>query len=242
MLRNIKSSALFAGLLGSALLLGGCDKIPGLGRLNPEAQTPASAPGSAVAPLAGVPSSPPPAESVAAIQSPPSMPTAPPVVAPTGNAVSPARSEPSLEVRSHVKQAFTYISMAKNARDATIREESIDNALKEFSLAIQKDPAYAEAYSSRAVAYMQLKKFNKADEDLRRAKELSPNSASVRYNYASLHSLNGNVDLALDEIDSALAMGFSDYDALRRDSDLDNLRKHPEFRKILEKHKVFITR
>ena len=31
-------------------------------------------------------------------------------------------------------------------------------------------------------------------------------------------------------------------DALRRDPDLDNLRKHPEFRKILEKHKVFIVK
>ena len=140
-----------------------------------------------------------------------------------------------------IKQAFSYVSMAKNAHGAN-REENIDNALKEFSLAIQKDPQYAEAYSSRAVAYMQQQKFNKAEEDLRKAKELSPDSPSVRYNLASLHSLKGNVDLALDEIDAALAKGFTDYDALRRDPDLDNLRKHPEFRKILEKHKVFIVK
>jgi tetratricopeptide (TPR) repeat protein len=87
---------------------------------------------------------------------------------------------------------------------------------------------------------MQQKKFNKAEEDLRRAKELAPKSASVSYNYACLHSLKGNVDLALDEIDSALNNGFSDYDALRLDPDLTNVRKHPDFRKILEKHKVFI--
>ena len=48
--------------------------------------------------------------------------------------------------------------------------------------------------------------------------------------------------LALDEIDAALAKGFSDYDALRRDPDLENLRRSPEFRKVLEKHKVFIVR
>jgi Flp pilus assembly protein TadD len=153
-----------------------------------------------------------------------------------------AKHEPSLEVRAHSTQAFSYISMAKNARDATVRAENIDNALREFSMAIQKDPKYAEAYSSRAVTYMQLKKFNKAEDDLRKAKELAPDSASVRYNYASLHSLNGNVDLALDEIDAALTKGFNDYDALRLDQDLNNLRKHPEFRKILEKHKVFIVK
>ncbi|QLP99803.1 MAG: hypothetical protein HZY78_05835 [Burkholderiaceae bacterium] len=64
----------------------------------------------------------------------------------------------------------------------------------------------------------------------------------MRYNFASLHSLRGNVDLALDEIDAALSKGFTDYDALRDDPDLANLRRHPEFRKILEKHKVFIMR
>ncbi|GAB4398223.1 MAG: hypothetical protein OHK0048_09150 [Rhodoferax sp.] len=149
---------------------------------------------------------------------------------------------PSLEVTSHIKQAFAYIGMAKNARDPVVRAENIDNALKEFSLAIQKDPQYAEAYSNRAVAYMQQSKFNKAEEDLKKAKELAPNSPSVRYNYASLHSLKGNVDLALDEIDAALTQGFSDYDALRLDPDLANVRKHPEFRKILEKHKVFIMK
>lgn len=146
----------------------------------------------------------------------------------------PLPREPGLDVQAHVKQAFSYISNAKNAREAYIREESIENAVKEFSMAIQKDPGYAEAYSNRAAAYMLQRKFNKAEEDLRKAKELSPDSPSIRYNYASLHSLRGNVDLALDEIDAALAKGFSDYDALRRDPDLENLRRSPEFRKVLE--------
>lgn len=179
---------------------------------------------------------------------PPAAPAPAPVAAvpaqaqPSAPAAAPARGEPSLDVRSHIKQAFSYISTAKNARDSTAHDENIENAIKEFSVAIQKDPAYAEAYSNRAVAYMLQRKFNKADEDLRRAKELSPDSAAIRYNYASLHSLRGNVDLALDEIDAALAKGFSDYDALRRDPDLENARRHPEFRKVLEKHKVFIVR
>lgn len=217
----VHKTSLVAGLLGVAMLLGGCDKIPGFGKV-------AEPPAAVIAPAEVAP-----------------LPTAPAVIASTPMVTTQAaetKSEPSLEVRSHIKQAFAYISMAKNARDGNIRDENIDNALKEFSVAIQKDPNYAEAYSNRAVTYMQQKKFNKAEEDLRRAKELAPNSASVRYNYASLHSLKGDVDLALDEIDAALTKGFSDYDALRRDPDLENLRKHPEFRKILEKHKVFIMK
>ena len=51
----------------------------------------------------------------------------------------------------------------------------------------------------------------------------------------------GNVDLGFVELDAALANGFNDYDALRKDPDIDNLRKHKEWRKTLEKHKVFIN-
>lgn len=229
---HAKSLSLLVGVLGSTLILSGCDKLKGLAPAEP---APATAPVAAPPPPAAVaPAAAPPAASAAV-----AAPAPPPAAAPPATL---AKAELSLEVRSHVKQAFTYISMAKNARDQVVRDENIDNALKEFSLAIQKDPNYAEAYSNRAATYMQLRKFNKAEEDLRKAKELSPDSASIRYNYASLHSLNGNVDLALDEIDAALTKGFSDYDALRRDPDLENLRKHPEFRKILEKHKVFIVK
>jgi len=149
---------------------------------------------------------------------------------------------PSLEVKSHIKQGLAYVGDAKNARTGAIFEENIDNAIKEFSLAIEKDPNYADAYSNRAVAYMQQKKFNKAQEDLKTARELDPDNPSIRYNYACLYSIKGDVDLALDEIDAALTQGFNNYDALRFDSDLNNVRKHPEFRKILEKHKVFIVK
>lgn len=232
MRNTAKSSALLAALLGGLLCLSACDKIPGLAKPDP---APAPAP---VAPA------PPPSASVAVPVAAPSAAsgTAAAPAAPAATPATTAKSEPSLEVRSYMKQGFAYIGTAKNAREAYIRDENIENALKEFSLAIQKDPGYAEAYSSRGATFMQQKKFNKAEEDFRRAKELSPGSASVSYNYACLHSLKGNVDLALDEIDAALTNGFSDYDALRLDPDLSNLRKHPEFRKILEKHKVFIVK
>jgi len=43
-------------------------------------------------------------------------------------------------------------------------------------------------------------------------------------------------------LDAALANGFQNYDALRKDPELLNLRKSPEWRKTLEKYKVFLGR
>ncbi|NWF98600.1 MAG: tetratricopeptide repeat protein [Nitrospirae bacterium] len=123
-----------------------------------------------------------------------------------------------------------------------LRTHDYDNAIKEFTVAIQKYPNYDVAYSNRAVAYMQQSKFNKALDDLKKAEEINPNNPTVHYNFVALYSLQKQLDRALDSLDRALELGFNNYDALRTDTDLNNVRKHPEFRKILEKHKVFIMK
>jgi tetratricopeptide (TPR) repeat protein len=157
-------------------------------------------------------------------------------------AKKPESSEPGQEVKAHLKQGMSYVSIAKNATSKSVFNENLDNAIAEFSNAINKDPNYAEAYSNRAVAYMLQKKNNKALDDLKKAKELKPDSATIRYNLASVHSLMGNTDYGLDELDAALSKGFNDYESLRKDPDINNLRKSKEFKQILEKHKVFITK
>jgi tetratricopeptide (TPR) repeat protein len=233
------------------IALGGCDR-PQLGQAAPPATaaSPVVAPAAPLA-LAAAPaavpvtSSAPPAPNAPTV-APASMtaPAATPTATQATVAAAPAAADagPSLEVRSHLKQGFAYIAAAKNAPTRINFEESLENAINEFDQAIAKDPNYADAYANRGVAYMQQKKFNKAQESLRKALELAPKSPSVHYNLASLYSVKGDVDLALDEIDAALEHGFADYDALRRDPDLINVRRHPEFRKVLERHKVFVVR
>jgi Flp pilus assembly protein TadD len=140
-----------------------------------------------------------------------------------GVAKPPARAE------QYLGQGMTYASM-----------KDYDNAIKEFSRAIELAPSYSVAYANRGVAYMQQKKFNKALDDLKKASELSPKDKMAHYNLAALYALQGQKDRALDSLDTALELGFDQYDALRTDPDLTSIRDNPEFRKVLEKHKVFL--
>jgi tetratricopeptide (TPR) repeat protein len=121
-----------------------------------------------------------------------------------------------------------------------VQSEDYGNAIMEFTAAIDKFPNYAIAYSNRAVAYMQQKKFNLAADDLKKASELSPTDPNIYYNLAALYSLEKKLDLSLRALDKALELGFNNYDSLRRDPDLKNLRKDAEYRHVLEKHKVFL--
>lgn len=157
--------------------------------------------------------------------------TQPPAQVGAGQTAPQAQAHVPVEAKLNLQQGLNYM-----------RAKDYDNAIREFTLAIEKYPNYDVAYSNRAVAYMHQKKFNKALDDLKRAEQINPNNPTVHYNYVALYSLQKQLDRALDHLDRALQLGFNNYDALRTDPDLDNVRKHPEFRKILEKHKVFITR
>jgi Tfp pilus assembly protein PilF len=146
--------------------------------------------------------------------------------------------EMPLEAKMHLNQALSYINMAR--KTPSLARENYENAINELTLAIKKYPVYTEAFANRAVVYMQLKKFNKAMDDLKAAEQINPKDPNLHYNYMAWYSLQNQLDRALDSLDEALTNGFSDYDSLRHDPDLKNVRKHPEFRKICEKHKVFL--
>jgi len=139
------------------------------------------------------------------------------------------REEVSLAAKQHLHQGIQYAA-----------RRDYDNAVNEFSLAIQKHPRYAAAYANRAVAYMQQKKFNLAMDDLKKAVEIDPKDPNVHYNLACWYSLQRQFDRAFVSLDAALAHGFRDYETLRQDPQLAELRKQPDWRKTLERHKVFL--
>jgi tetratricopeptide (TPR) repeat protein len=220
------SMVLIVGLMAGVLLLLGCSKPEPKQAEAPKqeaARAPAPQSGQQQASQPAQPApAPPPAPQSAPAQTPPAQ-------VGKGSTAPTAQTEVPTEAKLNMQQGMNYL-----------RSRDYDNAIKEFTVAIQKFPAYDVAYSNRAVAYMQQKKFNKAMDDLKKAEEINPKNPTVYYNFVALYSLQGQLDRALDSLDRALELGFNNYDALRTDTDLNNVRKHPEFKKILEKHKVFI--
>ena len=131
------------------------------------------------------------------------------------------------QAKYHFQQGLTFATVGR-----------IDESIQEFTAAIALDPNYAAAYGNRGVAYMIQKKYNKALDDLNNAARFDPRDRNAFYNLAALHTLRQEFDLALDKLDQALERGFDNYDALRRDADLEGLRRQPEFRRLLERHKI----
>jgi len=133
----------------------------------------------------------------------------------------------SVSARQHLQQGITFASM-----------KEYEKARIELTKAIAIDGGYAAAYANRGVVSMQQQRYDLALEDLKMAEALDPQDRFVEYNLAALYSLQNLPDRALAALGKALDHGFDDYDALRSDPDLANLRGDPEFQKLLERHKV----
>jgi tetratricopeptide (TPR) repeat protein len=140
---------------------------------------------------------------------------------------TPTTPQQLMQAKYHFQQGLTFATVGR-----------IDEGIQEFTAAIALDPNYAAAYGNRGVAYMTQKKYNKALDDLNSAVSLDPKNRNAFYNLAAPRTLRQEFDLAIDALDQALQRGFDHYDTLRRDADLEGLRRQPEFRRLLERHKI----
>jgi tetratricopeptide (TPR) repeat protein len=98
----------------------------------------------------------------------------------------------------------------------------------------------AEEYSDNGARLLLKKDYDAALSALKEAEALDPNNPLIHYNLACAYSLKGNVSQGLNELDEALGKGFASnpkrHDSLKKDPDLDNLRKSKEWRQILLKN------
>jgi PKD repeat protein len=137
------------------------------------------------------------------------------------------REEKLAKARHHFQQGGLFVGLGR-----------MEEAIKEFSAAVDTDPTYAPAYANRGAAYITQKKYNKALDDLTKAVSIAPEDKNTHYNLAVLYTLQKQFDRAIDTLETAIRLGFRDSRTLRSDPDLAELRKQPEFRKLIEKHEI----
>ena len=66
-----------------------------------------------------------------------------------------------------------------------------------------------------------------------KALELEPDQNGVLYNAGCLHSLMGETDKAIGYLEKGVRAGMTWKVWYETDSDLDNLRDHPRFKKLM---------
>jgi TolB-like protein/cytochrome c-type biogenesis protein CcmH/NrfG/predicted Ser/Thr protein kinase len=72
----------------------------------------------------------------------------------------------------------------------------------------------------------------------RRARELDPEDSMMLYNLACIYSLAGEVESAIECLETCLHHGFSHRDWIEHDSNLDAARHHPRYRPLLDRYRA----
>ena len=99
---------------------------------------------------------------------------------------------------------------------------------------IDLHPDDARALYMGGIGLVSLGKKDKGLDWARRARKIDPDDPMLLYNLGCLHSLNGDIEEAIDCLERAVAGGLLQKGWYENDGDLDPLRGHPRFKTLLE--------
>lgn len=117
------------------------------------------------------------------------------------------------------------------------KERMEELALKGIGIAkrqIAINPTDVRAVYLSAGAYERLGDYEAAIEWSNRAIEMAPDDYAVFYNVACIYARLNRADEAIDHLKRAIDRGFSARIWIETDPDLDSIRSHPEYNKVLD--------
>ncbi len=130
--------------------------------------------------------------------------------------------------------AYTDLRMCyERLGEKEILEEVLRQSLAVYPRYLSQHPDDARARIFYATLLAELNRIDEAKTQGRMALELSPNDTLMLYNGACLYARLGEAKLAIDSLRRALAEGWENYEWMKRDSDLDNIRNDPEFVELI---------
>jgi tetratricopeptide (TPR) repeat protein len=88
-----------------------------------------------------------------------------------------------------------------------------------------------------AIAKMSQGRLDDAEKELLAARERDPKQSLVSYNLAVLRLKQGRKDDALKEFEASFMAGFSHFNQMDQDTDLDGLRKDPRFNDLVAQYR-----
>ena len=133
------------------------------------------------------------------------------------------------EYQSLLLAGQCYDDLGEYVRAQEARQKGI--SIAEQTLAI--NPGDTRALYLGANALASLGQRQKALEWLQRALALEPDDAMLLYNAACVYSLLEMTEEALTCLEKSVSLGLAQRGWLENDSNLDNVREHPRFRKLM---------
>jgi len=142
--------------------------------------------------------------------------------------------EKAAEVRPDDYQAISLLAQVYRTLG---REEEGKEACRLTLEAIEKhlvlNPRDSRALCFGSMSLFEEDRDEEGSEWLERAIAADPDDAMNMYNVACVYSRTGKIEEAIDCLEQSVGKGMAEIDWMVNDSDLDSLRDHPRFKKLL---------
>jgi tetratricopeptide (TPR) repeat protein len=102
-------------------------------------------------------------------------------------------------------------------------------AITNYQMGLKHDEKLFEVYINLSVAQLRAEEFDQAFLTLQKLKNFQPKNPSLFYNLACYYSLTKQPEFGIVAIQKAVQLGFRNFQTLKTDPDLENLRKNQTY-------------
>jgi serine/threonine protein kinase/Tfp pilus assembly protein PilF len=111
-------------------------------------------------------------------------------------------------------------------------QKILHEGLETYKRYLSQHPDDSRGHMYYATDLAQIGEREEAKLQAAKAIELSPDDPLMLYNAACFYAQMGEKAAAIQSIKDAIAVGYGNYEWLKRDTDLDSLREEPEFKEL----------
>jgi TolB-like protein/Flp pilus assembly protein TadD len=112
--------------------------------------------------------------------------------------------------------------------------QTLQEGLAVYYRYLSQHPDDARAHMYLATDLVQVGRIEEAKSEAKKALELSPGDPLMLYNASCFYAQLGEKRLAIESLKNAIAIGYAEFEWLKRDTDLESIRSEPEFQELIK--------
>jgi predicted Zn-dependent protease len=117
---------------------------------------------------------------------------------------------------------------------AKLKTHDPEFEIRFFESVLRRDPNYASVVELLGGLYTRQGRVADGLKMDRKLVKLQPQNATAHYNLACSLALSKRKSDALRALQRAVKLGYTDFDWMQQDPDLEVLKQHPEFQSLLQ--------
>jgi tetratricopeptide (TPR) repeat protein len=141
------------------------------------------------------------------------------------------------EAISHYTEALRinpdFAEAGVNLKKVSAFLNEIDEAVKRLQELLEVNPEDPRLHYDLGTLYYKKGEFDKAIFQYQKSLSIQPDNPSTYYNIACMYSIQNRVEKSIDFLKSAIEKGYDNWDHIRNDRDLENVRSSPYYKELV---------